>query len=248
MTGFGEDDLTVVEALRSTGLDAMPVPSAELVAWFAAPPLPAAGSISVPPRLRRVLAWFGGLGLAAHVALGAGVAVASVGLAGTADVLPGPVQEAFDQVVGRDSGQDPAPDLPDRTPTVPSPTSSATATDPGTPDPTGTAPTSSVAPQTPPAGSGGTSAPPQPHPTAPQSEDHSEDGSPGSESPDGGDDPTGPSSPTEPTDDSSDDSSGDSEPTSTPSDTDSPEPDAGGTEDDPETTPVPDPDPVSPTD
>ncbi|MCW2797676.1 hypothetical protein [Nocardioides sp.] len=139
MTEFHDDDLAAVQALRSGALGAMPTPSAQLVAWFSAPPTPWAPAYPAESGLRRIAAWLGGLGLAAQLALGAGVAVASVGVAGTAEVLPGPVQGVFNDSIGRGGSPGPQHDLPDRTPPPPSSTPSA----PASTTPTSGAPTSS---------------------------------------------------------------------------------------------------------
>jgi hypothetical protein len=145
MTDF--DAEPAVTALRAGALGALPTPSPELHSWFVSPPLPDPDVAGASSWRRRLVVWLGGLGLGAKLALGAGVAVASVGLAGTAEVLPGPVQAAFDHSVGRGGGSgDPQPDLPDRAPTSPSTGSQESSTEP-TPT-TSTSSTSSTSPTT----------------------------------------------------------------------------------------------------
>jgi hypothetical protein len=132
MTEFDEADRAAQDALRSGALGAVPTPSPDLSAWFAAPPVPGPVAHPATSRMRRVLTWLGGVGFGAKLALGAGVAVASVGIAGTAEVLPGPVQDAFDESVGRGGSPGHQPVHPDG-----SPTSKPSSPDRATPTPGG---------------------------------------------------------------------------------------------------------------
>jgi hypothetical protein len=190
MTDF--DAEPAVTALRAGPLGAPPTPSRELGSWFVSPPPLELDVAPAPSWRRRLAVWLGGLGLGAKLALGAGVAVASVGLAGTAEVLPGPVQDAFDHSIGRGGSGDPQPDLPDRAPVSPSPDAS--------PSGKGPTPSTSTSPSAAATGDAG--------PVTPSSEDGGATTASSTQHDDGGTEP------------SSDDTSGAEEPGDSPGTTD----------------------------
>src|SRR5205085_10501200 len=84
--------------LRSWGTDEAPVPTAALASLLAAdnPIDPVAPVPSGPARRKNMLvAKLAGLGVAAKLALGVGVAAAAVTTAGATGVLPGPAQHGI---------------------------------------------------------------------------------------------------------------------------------------------------------
>jgi hypothetical protein len=83
--------------LRSWGTGAAPVPNAALASLLDADPAP----IPSPPRRKKkmITSKLAGLGIAAKVALGLGVAAAAVTTAGATGVLPPPAQHAVASVV-----------------------------------------------------------------------------------------------------------------------------------------------------
>ncbi|MCW2813493.1 MAG: hypothetical protein JWN84_948 [Nocardioides sp.] len=107
-------DVEVLRRLRTSLTSPAPVPVGDLAAYLTPSATsagtattgvaPAIASATAPAdRSRKVVrgpaAWFVGLGLAAQVGLGSAAAAAGIVAAGAADVLPGPIQNAFDAVV-----------------------------------------------------------------------------------------------------------------------------------------------------
>ncbi len=104
-TPAGRPELTALAAsiadVRRVSLDGAPQPSAALAAYLEQPALGVSAGAE-PTRLKgikKMVASFAGLGLAAKLAAATGVLALGLTGVGAAGALPGPAQQAFDDVV-----------------------------------------------------------------------------------------------------------------------------------------------------
>ena len=98
------DVATALSAFRGAAFETLPQPSAELRERLEHGTDVSASTTEETKRsgaggVRRMVAWVAGLGIVAKILLGTTVAVAAVGGAGAAGLLPGGAQEVFDTVV-----------------------------------------------------------------------------------------------------------------------------------------------------
>lgn len=87
-----EQDVLAVAHLRQSLMTVAPAPSAELTLLLSE----GSPRRSRTPRLVGAAGWFVGLGMGAQVGLASAAAAAALVAAGSAHVLPGPVQDAYD--------------------------------------------------------------------------------------------------------------------------------------------------------